>query len=538
VAERMFGLETEYAFTGLGPDGVPLNRAELLERIMVEARQSLVCLPDAGGNTKSLFLQNGARFYVDIGEHPEMATPECTEPWELVRYQRAGEQILLELTDRVQSRLPRGSQVFWFLCNVDYSGNRTTWGCHESYLHQADRGRLADQLIPHLVTRIIYSGAGGFNNLRPGLEFVLSPRAFHLTEVISSDSTGARGIFHTKDEPLCGGGHHRLHVLCGESLCSQIALWLKVGATALVVALIEAGLAPARGVRLRDPLQALRTVAADPSCRAPLALADGKQATAREIQQRYLERAEDHLNHPVMPSWAAEVCRQWRRMLDLLRDAPESVATVLDWAIKRSLYVHAVRQRGLSWESIEQSGLLLGALNAALPELDLSRPDLDSLVDADNPALEEVAALTPQLRRCGLGWDRLAGFQNLRAELLEMETRFGQLGPQGIFSQLDRRGLLAHHAPGVESIPEAMVNPPARGRARLRGEAIRRLAGHHPAGRCTWEAVIDSKARRVLDLSDPFPEQERWRDQPEDERRSSGDMAAQLLRRLFERGVL
>jgi len=239
-----------------------------------------------------------------------------------------------------------------------------------------------------------------------------------------------------------------------------------------------------------------------------------------------------------MPSWAAEVCRQWRRMLDLLRDAPESVATVLDWAIKRSLYVHAVRQRGLSWESIEQSGLLLGALNAALPELDLSRPDLDSLVDADNPALEEVAALTPQLRRCGLGWDRLAGFQNLRAELLEMETRFGQLGPQGIFSQLDRRGLLAHHAPGVESIPEAMVNPPARGRARLRGEAIRRLAGHHPAGRCTWEAVIDSKARRVLDLSDPFPEQERWRDQPEDEPRSSGDMAAQLLRRLFERGVL
>lgn len=538
MAERMFGLETEYALAGLGPDGAPLERAGLLEQIMAEARCSLVCLPDAGGGSKSLFLQNGARFYVDIGEHPEIATPECTEPWDVVRYQRAGEQILLDLTAQVQARLPPGSQVCWFLCNVDYSGNRTSWGCHESYLHRADRVRLADQLIPHLVTRIIYSGAGGFNNLHPGLEFVLSPRAFHMTETISSDSTGARGIFHTKDEPLCRGGYHRLHLLCGESLCSQIALWLKVGATALVVALVEADLAPGRAVRLRDPLHALRTVAADPSCRAPLELADGKQLSAWEIQRHYLEQAEAHLNHPVMPPWAAEVCRQWRRMLDLLRDAPDSVATVLDWAIKRNLYLHAVRQRGLTWESIEQSGLLLGALSAALPGLDLSRPDPPSPVDPDNPALEEAAALTPQLRRCGLGWDRLADFQRLRAELLEMDTRFGQLGPQGIFGQLDRRGLLAHQAPGVENIPEAMVSPPARGRARLRGEAIRRLAGGDPPGRCTWDAVVDPKAGRVLDLSHPFAQQERWTARPEGEQRGPGDIAAQLFRRLFEAGLL
>src|SRR6185436_14148466 len=138
--------------------------------------------------------------------------------------------------------------------------------CHESYSHAAQPGALSDEIVPHLVTRIIYTGAGGFNSTSRGLEFTLSPRVSHLANVVSNNSTSDRGIFHTKDESLSKPGFYRLHIICGESLCSETAMWLKVGTTALVVAMAEAGLRPAASVALRWPLLAMQAISRDPTC--------------------------------------------------------------------------------------------------------------------------------------------------------------------------------------------------------------------------------------------------------------------------------
>src|SRR5437762_13076927 len=121
--------------------------------------------------------------------------------------------------------------------------------------------------MPHLVSRVVYTGAGGFNNLSKGIEFTLSPRVAHLNRGVSGESTHHRGIFHTKGETLAGHDYQRLHLLCGESVCSETAAWLKLGTTALIVAMVDAGLSPGDAVQPRSPLDAIRTFARDPTCK-------------------------------------------------------------------------------------------------------------------------------------------------------------------------------------------------------------------------------------------------------------------------------
>ena len=268
VTDRLFGLETEYAMVPVGCQRVAVDRDRLIARLAERANDTLPSLPDGTGH--GVFLGNGARFYIDCGHHPEMTTPEVANPWDAVRYVLAGERILERLFDGAGSGADGLPSVLLFKGNVDYD-TRATWGCHESIMHRVDPALLPAQLIPHLVSRIVFTGAGGFDPLSPGLEFMLSPRAVFLEHEVSGESTSGRGIFHTKNETLCKEGYQRLHILCGESLCSQTAMWLRTATTVLVVALIEGGAEPGSGVELSAPLDALRTVAGDSTCRAALA---------------------------------------------------------------------------------------------------------------------------------------------------------------------------------------------------------------------------------------------------------------------------
>ena len=218
MQESMFGVETEYAFTQFARGGEALQRQVGLESMLASVPEKLQCLRDSRGS--GFYLSNGSRLYIDVGQHPELSTPECLDPWEAVRYVLAGERILGILAREIERKHP-GSKVSVYRCNVDYV-TRQTWGCHESYLHRTTTAALAEEIIPHLVSRLIYTGSGGFNHHSSGTEFTLSPRVAHLGKNISGESTRDRGIFHTKDEPLCTNGYHRLHVLCGESLCSQL----------------------------------------------------------------------------------------------------------------------------------------------------------------------------------------------------------------------------------------------------------------------------------------------------------------------------
>ena len=511
MATRLFGIETEYAITALDSKGDDPGRGnEIVYRLLEEAKRRLVHLPDMHGH--GMFLENGSRLYVDCGHHPELSTPECADPWDAVRYVLAGDQILAGLAAQLEAK-HHGTQTLLHKCNVDYSGTGSTWGSHESYLHRANRAALPKQVIPHLVSRLIYTGAGGFDSRSPGLEFMLSPRVAHLVQTVSHESTTDRGIFHTKDETLAGPGYHRLHLLCGESLCSERAIWLKVGTTALVVALIEADLRPGDAVELRHPLMAMQCFAGDPTCKATATSVKGEELPAITIQRHYLELAEKHRDAPWMPPWAKEVCKGWRAILDQLEQAPVSVSTVLDWGIKLSLYSNHCCSRRVEWKSLPDWTYVLRRFQEALARTTggVQQVRVEHLLSKDSPVADEVKALTPFIRQHGLTWDGLRPFVDLRRELFEIDTRFGQVGGRGIFGSLDQAGVLTHRMTKANRIEQAMTNPPSGGRAQIRGQTVRQLASDKGQYLCDWTGVWEPAGRQLLDLGDPFSNEARWK---------------------------
>ncbi|MFQ5669241.1 MAG: proteasome accessory factor PafA2 family protein [Acidobacteriota bacterium] len=506
----LMGMETEYAATVLGTEGKVWPGDVCARRLMETARARLPHLQAVRG--EGIFLSNGGRLYIDAGFHPEFSTPECGDPWELVRYVQGGDAILSNLAAQVASSTEGIKELLVFRGNVDYSGSHATWGCHESYLHRSSLQHLYRQIVPHLVSRVIYAGAGGFDPGSPGLEFTLSPRSLHIERASSESSTKDRGIFHTKNESLSGHGYGRLHLLCGDSLRSQTSLWLSMGTTCLAVSLAAAGETPGEAVRLATPVRALRSIVRDPACRKAVRLADGRLATALEIQHHYLAEVEAHLGARFMPDWAPLVCRRWRMILEQLERSPRELSTVLDWAIKRSLYENHLRRRGTSWRKVQFWNRTIRRLRRARQQAQrASIPCMESTVRDAPPAGETLAVTAADLLREG-GMDRTAfqSFLRLRAELFEIETRFGQLGPGGVFDRLDQAGVLRHRVSGVEDIPGAMADPPARGRARLRGEQILRLSTRGKGGEASWSRVCDTEKMRTLDLSHPFEHRKKW----------------------------
>lgn len=510
--ERLMGLENEYAFRATAASAATVETHRALEMLASIARKELVCLPSLNG--AGVYLANGGRLYLDCGAHQEYCSPEVANPWDIVRYLLAGEQMLVELAGELTRRSRLRSATF-SRTNVDYSGSQSTWGAHENYMHRANPSSLPKPMVPFLVSRVIYTGAGGFiPTTSTGCRFTLSPRAYHMTAAVSGNSTGERGIYHTKNEPLCAGGYNRLHVLVGESLWSQTANWLKFGTTALVVALAEAGIHPGEKVALRSPVQALREYASDPTCRATATLASGAQASALELQRHYLELTREHVAEHFMPPWAKTVVHEWDLMLRRLQDAPDSVATCLDWAIKYRIYSSRIDRRGFSWGMMGDLGNLLSLLRAcndvagngpAQPEATAKH-----LLDPEGPLRPVLDELCPYLHQRGLSLDQLEQFLRLRLELLEVDTRFGELGDDGIFNTMDRAGVLQHRFPGVDNIAHARENPPAIGRAKLRGNAIQRLHSQRQRFRSDWEMILDIEQGLALDLRDPWASTENW----------------------------
>ena len=164
-----------------------------------------------------------------------------------------------------------------------------------------------------------------------------------------------------------------------------------------------------------------------------------------------------------------------------------------------------MENRGIQWETIHVWNRVVGELQAAL---NADRPkrlqNPDTILGPNSPVLEQVARLTPTIRENGLRWDGLQDFLRLRQEMFEIDTRFGELGERSLFQALDRAGTLGHRMDGVEDIENAVCHPPPTGRARVRGEMIRRLAGRNGGYRCSWNLICDGAGRPVLDLSDPF----------------------------------
>jgi proteasome accessory factor A len=224
------------------------------------------------------FLANGARVYVDQGKQNEYSTPETSSPSELVACELAGR--------RLMAQCARAAGVSLLCSNVDPETG-ATWGTHENYECSWSARELASEwLYPHLVTRIIYAGAGGVDPAHPGARLVLSPRASLIRASFSCQGLPLKTLVFAKPESYCEG--FRLHVFCGESLLCHSASYLKVATTALVARCLAQGLQVGPGRLGVAPVQALRRVNRDVSLSCALPLADGRRMTALEIQACYL----------------------------------------------------------------------------------------------------------------------------------------------------------------------------------------------------------------------------------------------------------
>ncbi|MEP7024518.1 MAG: proteasome accessory factor PafA2 family protein, partial [Actinomycetota bacterium] len=320
-----------------------------------------------------------------------------------------------------------------------------SYGCHENYLvgRHGEFGRLADILIPFLVTRQIICGAGKVLQTPRGAVYCVSQRAEHIWEGVSSATTRSRPIINTRDEPHADAERfRRLHVIVGDSNMSETTMLLKVGATDLVLRMIEAGTA-LRDLTLENPIRAIRDVSHDMTGRRKVRLANGREVSALDIQQEYLSKARDFADKRGPDAITKRVLDLWERTLRAVETGDlSSVAREIDWVTKYQL--------------IERY--------RAKHDLPLSSP--------------RVAQL----------------------DLAYHDVHRGR----GLYYLLQRRGAVERACRDID-IFEAKSVPPQTTRARLRGEFIRRAQERRRDFTVDWVHLkLNDQAQRTVLCKDPF----------------------------------
>jgi proteasome accessory factor PafA2 len=372
---KVMGIETEYGIFGPGnPEFNPVLASSMLintfagslRRIRWDYEQESP-LRDARGfepvqerepaeedlGLANVILPNGARYYVDHA-HPEYSTPECATPRDLVIHDKAGERILEASLQLAQEVLPPGGRVAVYKNNTDGKGN--SYGCHENYL--VDRatpfGRIVRDLTPFFVTRQVFTGAGkvGAESGRAEAEavrFQLSQRTDFFEAEVGLETTLKRPIINTRDEPHADPEkYRRLHVIIGDATMCEVATFIKVGTTALVLKMIEDEFLP--DLSLDNPVAALHEVSWDPTLRTTVRLADGRRITPIELQWQYLDHAKKYVKEHDPDPVHGDVLGRWESVLAALEDDPLELSRELDWVAKYRL-VQAYRDRdGLAWD--------------------------------------------------------------------------------------------------------------------------------------------------------------------------------------------
>ncbi|MGH3320412.1 MAG: Pup--protein ligase [Streptosporangiaceae bacterium] len=435
---RIFGLENEYGVTctfrgqrRLSPDEV----ARYLFRRVV-----------SWGRSSNVFLRNGARLYLDVGSHPEYATPECDSVVDLVIHDKAGERILEGLLVDAERRLREegiAGEIYLFKNNTDSAGN--SYGCHENYLvgRHGEFGRLADVLIPFLVTRQIICGAGKVLQTPRGAVYCVSQRAEHIWEGVSSATTRSRPIINTRDEPHADAERfRRLHVIVGDSNMSETTTLLKIGATDIVLRMLEAGVVM-RDLTLENPIRAIREVSHDMTGRRKIRLANGREAGALEIQQEYLAKAQDFVDRRGGDEVTKRVLDLWERTVRAVEtDDLSLVDREIDWVIKYRMTERYRRRYDLPLSS------------PRIAQLDLAYHDVN------------------------------------RA--------------RGLYYLLERKGMVDRVTRDLD-VFEAKSVPPQTTRARLRGEFIRRAQEKRRDFTVDWVHLkLNDQAQRTVLCKDPF----------------------------------
>ncbi len=435
---RIYGIETEYGVTctlrgqrRLSPDEV----ARYLFRRVV-----------SWGRSSNVFLVNGARLYLDVGSHPEYATAECDSVGQVVIHDKAGERILEQLIDSAEDRLKdegiRGT-IHLFKNNTDSAGN--SYGCHENYLttRDDDLSHYNEVLIPFLVSRQIYAGAGKVLQTARGAQFVVSQRAEHIWEGVSSATTRSRPIINTRDEPHADAEHfRRLHVIVGDSNMSEYTTYLKVGAMAIILRMVEDPSTILRDMTLENPVRAIREISHDLTLNRKVRLTNGREASAFEIQSEYLNRALRYASSKGLPDDEMKALEMWEYVMTHLESDPFKLDRELDWVMKYNL-IEAFR----------------------------ARHDLP----LDDARVQLVDLQYHEIRR-----DR------------------------GLFYRAQERGLVERTLLDSE-MTEAIDTPPQTTRAKLRGDFVRQAKQRKRDYTVDWVHLkLNDQAQRTVLCKDPF----------------------------------
>ncbi|AKK03136.1 Pup--protein ligase [Corynebacterium epidermidicanis] len=460
LLRRIKGIETEYGISCLfddpsrkpwGPDDI----ARYVFRPVVAEYAS-----------SNVFTRNAARLYLDVGSHPEYATAECDSITQLLNYERSGDVILNDLAVQAEQQLAKQgmpAKVFLFKNNVDSQGN--SYGCHENYLvsRSAVLRTLGRQLMPFLITRQLIVGAGlvyrpflGSASTKYGAGYCVSQRADHVWEGVSSATTRSRPIINTRDEPHADSNlYRRLHVIVGDSNMAEPTFALKIGATELVLEMIEADVA-LPDLELADDIESIREIARDTTGGTVVRLRDGRTITALEIQRTFHTAAKDWLGQ-----------RQ-------------------DRLVSRTDLVSATPQREFE-RVVELWGRVLDAIETG----DFSAVDKDIDWIIKRQLLQRYQ-------------DRF-GFEIDHPKLAQIDLAYHDIRPgRGLYSVLLNRGLINRWTTD-EAIAESVDTPPASTRAHLRGRFLSAALEHQAPTTVDWTRLkVNRPEPKVVELVDPF----------------------------------
>jgi len=442
VQRRIYGIENEYGVTctlrgrrRLSPDEV----ARYLFRRVV-----------SWGRSSNVFLGNGARLYLDVGSHPEYATPECDSLHDLTAHDKAGERILEQLLVSAETELADEGihgDIYLFKNNTDSAGN--SYGCHENYCVTRNENQASYQevLIPFLVSRQIIAGAGKILRTARGARYCVSQRAEHIWEGVSSATTRSRPIINTRDEPHADPERYRrLHVIVGDSNMSEYATFLKVGIASLMLRMLEEPKVVLRDMTLENPIRAIREISHDITCRRSIRLANGREVSALNIQSEYLQRAIRFAEHHELGDEEQLALRMWEHCITQIEDDPLKLDRELDWVIKYKLIENYRARKNLE------------LTDAKVALVDLQYHDVN------------------------------------RA--------------RGLYYRLQQRGLVERMVTN-KAISQAVENPPNTTRARLRGEFIRRAKEQRRDYTVDWVHLkLNDQAQRTVLCKDPFKAQD------------------------------
>jgi proteasome accessory factor A len=438
MERRIFGLENEYGVTctlrgqrRLSPDEV----ARYLFRRVV-----------SWGRSSNVFLENGARLYLDVGSHPEYATPECDSLLDLVTHDKAGERILESLLESAEARLREEGikgDIYLFKNNTDSAGN--SYGCHENYLTSRadDLNHYSDVLIPFLVSRSVYAGAGKVLQTARGAVYCVTQRAEHIWEGVSSATTRSRPIINTRDEPHADAEkYRRLHVIVGDSNMSEYTNFLKVGAAAIMLRMLEDESVVLRDLTLENPIRAIREISHDMTCTRKVRLANGREASALDIQGEYLNRALKYAQTKGFPEEETKALGMWKHCMEALEKDPMTLDREIDWVIKYKL-IEAFRAR----HDIPLSHARVGLLDLQYHDIHRER---------------------------------------------------------GVYYRMQQRGLVERMCTD-EAIDVAIETPPQTTRAKLRGDFIKAAKEKKRDFTVDWVHLkLNDQAQRTVLCKDPF----------------------------------